>query len=647
VWPADPAKLSAVRNSGRPIHVLVAVLTVALGAWSAPVPERASAPGGYRWDLTELYPTDAAWAADRDGIRQAIGQVATLRGTSGESPAALRKTLAAWYALDERIARLFAFASMRFDLDQRVGRNQQMQQQAEELRTDFAAASAWLRPEILALGADKVREFVVADPALAPYRQPLDDVLRRAHHTLPPELEKVVAQAGSMAGAGRAIREVFVNADFPYPEVTLSTGETVVLEPAAFTKYRAAAYGEDRQRVFRAFFEAHGRYARTLGTALDAEIRAHVYQRDVRAFGSCVEAALFADNIPVSVYSRLLAETHRNLPTLHRYLDLRQRMMGLDELGYEDLYAPIVPRYERTFTPQEASALTVEAVRPLGREYQEALRRGIEAGWVDWFPSPGKRSGAYSTSVYGVHPFQLQNFTGLYDEVSTMAHESGHSMHSDLSDRAQPYPTHDYPIFIAEVASTVTENLLVHSMIERAKTDDERLFLLGSWLDTLRTTMFRQTLFAEFELRIHEQVERGEPLTGEGLSALYLDLVRTYYGHDRGVCSIADVYGAEWAYIPHFYYDFYVYQYATSVVASVSIADGIRSEATPSRAESRRRDDYLAMLSAGSSRYAFDLLEGAGVDLRTAAPYEAAFREMSHVIDEMEAIVDRRAGAGR
>jgi oligoendopeptidase F len=305
-----------------------------------------------------------------------------------------------------------------------------------------------------------------------------------------------------------------------------------------------------------------------------------------------------------------------------------------------------VSRYERTFTPEQAKSLTLAAVAPLGKEYQEVLGKGFESGWVDWFPRTGKRSGAYSTIAYGFHPFQLQNFTGLYEEVSTLAHESGHSMHSFLSDRAQPYATHDYPIFVAEVASTLNENLLVGSMLAKAGSDDEKLFLLGSHLDGLRTTLFRQGLFAEFELRIHDMAAKGDPLNGENLSALYLKLVREYYGHDQGVCEVKDAYGAEWAYIPHFYYDFYVYQYATSVIASVKLADGIRAEAAATPPQTTRRDAYLKMLSAGSSRYAYDMLKEAGVDMATSAPFAAAMRDMNQTIDAMEAILDKR-GAKR
>jgi len=284
-------------------------------------------------------------------------------------------------------------------------------------------------------------------------------------------------------------------------------------------------------------------------------------------------------------------------------------------------------------------------VAPLGDEYVSTLKAGLANRWTDWFPSEGKASGAYSAMVYGLHPFQLQNFTGQYGEVSTLAHESGHSMHSYLAAKAQPYVTWRYPIFVAEVASTLNENLLVNAMLADAKTDDERLFLLGNELDGLRTTLFRQVLFAEFELRIHEMVEKGEPLTGDNLKALYLKLVREYYGHDQGICDIDELYAAEWAFIPHFYFDFYVFQYATSVMASLALAEGIRSEAVAVPPLTKRRDQYLQMLRAGASRYAYDILKDAGVDLAKPAPFDAAMREMNGVMDRIEAILAKREAA--
>jgi oligoendopeptidase F len=370
---------------------------------------------------------------------------------------------------------------------------------------------------------------------------------------------------------------------------------------------------------------------------LNAQVKSHVFEKEVRKFDSAVEAAIFRGNIPKSAYTQLLADVHTNLPTLHRYLRLRQRMMGVDTLRYEDLYAPIVKSVDLRYTPEQAEEMVLAALAPLGPDYVGTLRQGFAERWVDWMPTTGKRSGAYSTGVYGVHPYQLQNFTGLYDEVSTLAHESGHSMHTYLSNQHQPYVTADYATFVAEVASTLNEALLLDYMLKRTKDKDTRLFLLGSRLDNLRTTLFRQTLFGEFELKVHELSERGEPLTGEKLNQLYLDLVRAYYGHDQGVCRVDDRYAVEWAYIPHFYYDFYVYQYATSMVASSSLAGGVLRETGKKKAPSR--DAYLNMLSSGSSKYPIDLLKDAGVDMTTSAPFSAAMTDMNRVMDEMEKLL--------
>jgi oligoendopeptidase F len=328
-----------------------------------------------------------------------------------------------------------------------------------------------------------------------------------------------------------------------------------------------------------------------------------------------------------------------NLPTLHRYLRLRRRMMGVDTLRYEDLYAPIIKSVDLHFTPEQAMTRTLDAVKPLGTSYTETLRKGFTGGWMDWMPTTGKRGGAYSSGAYGVHPYQLMNFTGIYEEVSTLAHESGHSMHTYLADQHQPYVTHDYAIFVAEVASTLNENLLLHSMLDQTKDKATRLFLLGSYLDNLRGTLFRQVMFAEFELRIHELAEKGETLTGEGMSKLYLELVRKYYGHAAGVCKVDDLYGVEWSYVDHFFYNFYVYQYATSIIASTAIANGIRAEAALPAHPTKNRDVYLAMLSSGSSKYPIDLLKGAGVDMTTSAPFKAAMKEMNSVMDEMEKLL--------
>jgi oligoendopeptidase F len=542
------------------------------------------------------------------------------------------------------LAALRSYANQLRDEDTRVARPQALLAEVEQLWVRFSAETSFLRPEILTLDAAQVASFLAAEPKLAPYRPFLDDVLRRKPHTLTPAEERIVARTGDLAGAADAFYSVFTNADLPYPEVTLSTGEKVRLDAAAYTKYRGAPARADRERVFDAFWTTYGQFTRSLGTSLYQQVRAHVFYKDVYKFDSSLEASLFDYAIPPGVYHQLLADVRANLGTLHRYLRLRKRILGVDQLRYSDIYAPLVGQADLSYTPEQAMGLVVKAAAPLGDAYVATLRRSFTERWIDFLPSTGKRSGAYSTAVYGVHPYQLQNFMGKYDDVSTLAHESGHSMHSYLSDTNQPYATHDYSLFVAEVASTLNENLLFHSMLEGANDDETRLFLLGSYLDGLRGTLFRQTQFAEFELKIHDMVERGEALTGEALTRMYLDLTRQYYGHAQGVCDVPDKYGVEWAYIPHFYWNFYVYQYATSVVAATSIANGIRDEARGGDpASTKNRDAYLKMLSSGSSKYPIDLLRDAGVDMTTSRPFDAAIREMNDVMDRIERILDRRA----
>jgi oligoendopeptidase F len=529
------------------------------------------------------------------------------------------------------------------DQDTRVARNQQMAQQAAQVYSELQTATAYMRPEILAIGRPTIERFITEEPRLAQYRMFLDDILRAAPHTLTPPEEKVLARAGLLAQAGGAVHSVFTNADLPYPEVTLSTGEKIRLDASAYGKYRASPVKADRDAVFAAFWGRYGEFTRTLATTLNAHVESHAFNKDVRKFGSSLEAALFEYNIPVSVYQRLIDDVHANLPTLHRYLRLRQKIMGLPALGYEDLYAPIVERVQLEYTPEQAMALTLDAFAPLGQEYVDVLRKGYASRWVDFLPTTGKRTGAYSTSVYDAQPFQLLNFNGAWEDVSTLAHESGHSMHSYLAAKHQPYATAGYSIFVAEVASTLNENLLFHHVLDRTQDDPTRLFLLASYLDTMRTTLFRQTLFAEFELRIHEAVERGEPLTDEALSKLYLELLRKYYGHDQGIVNVAEPYGAEWAYVPHFYRDFYVYQYATSLIGGMSLAENIiGKDAVKSGRAAKGREAYLRLLKSGSSRYPVDLLKDAGVDMTTSQPFDAAIREMNRIMDEIERIHARQ-----
>jgi oligoendopeptidase F len=631
-------------TSHRLVHVLATIAVAGCLTAPARATERAEVPERYKWKTADLYPSESAWLEARDAIAARLPALARFQGRMGESADAFTTALSTRMAVDSALARLQVYASMVKDEDARVTRPTELSRMADLLAVDYASAVSYMRPEILALGPDRVRAFVTQDARLQPYRPWLEDILRYAPHTGSAPEEKIVSQAGVMVTGPSNAYDVFKAADMPYPEVTLSTGEKVRIDDAAYTQYRALADRDDRRKVFQAFWGCHKNFERTLGTVLDAEIKTHLFDKNVHHYASCLEAALFASNVPAGVYRQLIADVHANLPTLHRYLRLRQRMMGVDTLSYEDLYAPIIREVDLHYTPEQATELLLGAVAPLGPDYVATLRHGLGSGWVDWIPTTAKQSGAYSTGAFGVHPYQLLNFTGLYDEVSTLAHESGHSMHTLLSDQNQPYPTHDYKIFVAEVASTLNENLLLHYMLDRTRDRDTRLFLLGNQLDNLRQTLFRQVLFAEFELKINELAEQGEPLTGERLSALYLGMLKEYYGDAQGICRVNDLYGVEWAYIQHFYMNFYMYQYATSIIGSSSIAAEMRTEAALRKPVTRQRDAYLRMLRAGSSKDPIDLLKDAGVDMTTSAPFTAAMKEMNGIMDEMEKLLVEKPG---
>jgi oligoendopeptidase F len=606
--------------------------------------DRSQVADRYKWKLDDLYPSDEAWTRAREAFPARIEAFARRRGHLADGTKAVVEALTQYAAVRQESDRLQVYAMSRNDEDTRVARYRAMRAEAESLGVKLDAASSWMRPELLALPAARLKALA-AEPRLKDWRFFLQDLLRWKPHTLSADQERLVSMAGELERAPATTFEVLTDADLPFPTVKLSTGESIRLDGSGYYRARAAADPADRRKVFQAFFGAYKGYERTIGTTFYAQLRAYAFEMEVHHFGSTLEAALFGDNIPVAVYQQLVKDANASLPTLHRYLALRKRMLGLDKLGYEDLYAPLVKDSERSYAVDEAKALVLAAVAPLGQDYQAKLRHGLESGWTDFLPSTGKRSGAYSNAVYGVHPFQLLNYNGQYDDVSTLAHESGHSMHYLLSNENQPYPTAQYATFVAEVASTLNENLLFHRSLDEAKTDVDRLSLLGERLESLRTTLFRQTMFAEFELAAHQRAEKGEALTGEALTALYLDVVRKYYGHAQGVCDVDALYGVEWAYIPHFYRDFYVFQYATSLVASTALAQGIRDD--EAKGGTAARDRYLKLLSSGGSDFPVELLKKAGVDMTTSAPFQAAMADMNATMDRIEEILARTPAGQR
>ena len=601
--------------------------------------ERSDVPVKYQWDLTALYADEAAWAAGKQELLQLLPALGARQGKLGASAASLLEAMTAWEEASLRADRLYSYAFQLYSEDTRVARSMQMQQEMSQVYNQFQSAVAFMRPEILAIGREQIDAYLAAEPRLRQYGMYFDNILRAAPHTLSPAEEKVLARMGVLGTTGGTVQSVFRSADMPFPEITLANGEKVRLDASGYEKYRASPNKADRDAAFKAFWTRYNEFTRTFAATLNATVEASVAQRDVRKFPTTLDASLFDDNIPRSVYMQLLADVNANLPTLHRYLKLRQKIMGLPQLGYEDLYAPIVQRVDLEWTPEQAMQMTLDSFAPLGKDYVEALRKGYADRWVDFMPNTGKSPGAYSNTVYGVRPYQLMNYNGAWSDVSTLAHESGHSMHSYLSNAKQPYATANYSLFVAEVASTLNENLLFHHVLDQTQDDRTRLFLLSSYLDSMRTTLFRQTLFAEFEMKMHEAVERGEPLTGESLNKLYLELLRRYYGHDQGVVNVDERYQAEWAFIPHFYRPFYVYQYATSMIGGMQLADGmIGKAAVKSGKATANRAAYLRLMEAGSSKYPIDLLKDAGVDMTTSRPFDAAMREMNAIMDEIERI---------
>lgn len=619
------------------------LLLVLLGAGVA---SGAAVAGGdvddrYRWNLNDLYQTGEEFIAARAALAARLNELEQEKGKLATSPASLKRALDTMYGLSKELSRLFAYAAMRSDEDTRVPENLGALQEMQQLAATFGAKSAWLAPEILAMPPGTVDSFLAKEPGLAPYAFFLKDTERQRAHTLSQPEEKLLAEAGMLAAAPGNLYSVLANADLPFPQVTLSDGTQVRLDQAAYARYRAVPNRSDRILVFQQFWGTFKEFERTLGVALDAQVRRDDFFARVRRYPSALAAALSANNVPEGVYRTLIAEANRALPTLHRAFRLRGRLLGIADLAYHDIYPPLVPHLDLKFPVEKGKQLVLDALAPLGEEYLTVTRKGFKSRWIDFFPRQGKRSGAYSQgAAYDVHPYVLMNYNDDYESVSTLAHEWGHTMHSYLANAAQPYPTADYSIFIAEVASTFNEALLLEKMLKEAKTDDEKLFLLGSYLEGLRGTFFRQTMFAEFELAIHEASARGEALTGARLTELYGSLLRRYHGHDEGVVRIDDLYTVEWAYIPHFYRNFYVYQYATSLAASALLSQEVL-KGTPGA-----REHYLGMLKAGGSRYPNEILKDAGVDLASPEPYRALMTRMNWAMDEIERIVAAKKGRG-
>jgi oligoendopeptidase F len=622
-----------------PYVALVAVLTsVTMMTTTAIASAQATdpAPDQIEWDLSEIYPSFEAWDTTRGQLATQVEALAAYRGRLGESAATLREAFDAISGAEKELSRLYVFAFLKADEDRRVSGDQERRGLAAALLSEFGEAVAFLSPELLGVGSPTIERFLAEEPGLARHAFNIRNILRQEPHTLSDESEQVIAATGPVVQGAERIYAMLTSSDLPFPTVTLSSGEEITLDQAAYSLHRASSDRADRKLVFDTFWGSWKGYETSIGQTLDTQVKAHVFQAKVRHYDSALDAALSGSNIPTAVYHKLVEAAHRHLPSLHRYFKIRQRMLGLDDLHYYDIYPSLVAS-DRTFDIDESKALTLASAAPLGSHYLDLLREGFAGNWMHVYPQTGKAPGAYMYgSIYDLHPFLLLNHNGQFNDVSTFTHEWGHAIHTMLSTEHNPYETSSYATFTAEIASTTNEVLLQEHMLAQDISDNERLFYLGTALEAARGTFFRQVMFAEFELKIHEMVEAGEALSGQKMSQVYEGLLRQYHGAHDGVMAIDQAYAVEWAFIPHFYRNFYVFQYATSIAGGTMFAERFLT------GDEQARDDYLAVLSAGGSRYAYELLQEYGIDLATDAPYDALIARMDRVMDQIEAILDRQ-----
>ena len=594
------------------------------------LPARKAVPAGDTWDLASLCRSDAEWEEALAVWEARISQFAPYAGTLGTSAERLAECLAHDLAFDREGDRLGTYAQLRASEDLASADAQRMVGRFQHVSTRAGEAASFIRPEIMAIPPATLADWMSL-PVLAPYRLLLERIVRTRPHTLSEREEKLLAMQGTFAGtAGKVFRQL-TDADLKFGDVTTGKGERVELSNATFTTLLHDTAPDVRRTVFHQFYAEYEAHANTLAATLSGSNERDIYAARVRGFPSAVEAALFSDNVPLSVYDRLVDAVRGNLPAVHRYYDLRKRVLGLDEIHLYDCYVPLVPELEQRHTWDQAVAVILESLAPLGGDYGQRLERGLRGRWCDRYPNAGKRSGAFSSGTYDSDPYILMNFQeDVIEHVFTLTHEAGHSMHTRFSADAQPYQYSGYTIFVAEVASTFNDQLLTRLLLERATSPKERAAIIAREIDSIRATIIRQTMFAEFERKTHASAEAGEPLTLERLRGIYRELLAAYFGPRFTVDPQLEL---ECLRIPHFYNAFYVYKYATGLAAAITLAKRVADGAPGAL------DRYLGFLKGGSSKWPLDLLRDAGVDLETPAPVDTALARFSELVDELATLL--------
>ena len=606
---------------------------------------RSAVPDSAKWRLTPLFASDAVFereltriAGDRQKLKTFAGKLA--------NPKALRDCLALYFSTRLATNKLTMYANLRFDSDQADTKLQTLRDKSLQALNDLMRDAGFMRREILALDDAALAAAIAQESKIAEYRPYIDEMRRRKDRVLSPEAERALALAGDNLWAEIDLNEIPSDfektfkgllTDIPLPKIRDEDGNEVQLTLSNYPKYRGSRVREVRRAAVESFFATLKQYRHTFAATLAGQMSLDVMFARARGYDTAVAAYLDKDNINTTVYENLITTIHANLAPLHDYVALRKEVMKVDQIHIYDLYTPLVPSVTMEFPYAEAAKILPAALKPLGSEYLKVLATGLDLknGWLDLYPNKNKESGAFSSSVFGVHPYVKLNYYNEFDDISTLAHEYGHALHSHLSMTHQPYVTFNYSTFIAEIASTFNEKLLSEYLLKKAKNDDERLYILNHLLESIRTTIFRQTLFAEFELAAHTAVEKGTPLTAELLCDTYKNLVHEFYGPSFTLGDNDDI---EWAYIPHFYYKYYMYSYALGLSSGIALAEKVAS------GDVAKRDAYLNMLAGGASKPPLELLKGGGVDLTKPEAIEAAARLMQKTLDEMRAILKKKAG---
>lgn len=586
----------------------------------------------YKWKIEDLYENDQLWQQEVDQILSLTEELKGYKGRLGESAETLYSYLSLSDKADQLMERVYVYANQKFHEDTTNGIYQDLSDKATNIMMTLNSATSFATPEILEIPEQKIEAFYKEKMELLQYQRMIQEIMKDKPHTLSSEMEELLAQTAELADGPDSAFSMFNNADIKFPTIKNEDGEEVEITHGRYGKLMESTDRRVRKETFEGLYSSYKKFKNTLASLYSTNVKKDIFYTKVRNYNSSLEHALDDSRIPVEVYHNLIEAVHENLPAMYKYMKLRKKALKVDELHMYDIYAPMVEDFKMEVTFEEAKQIVKEGLKPLGEEYLSILQEGFDTGWIDVYENEGKRSGAYSWGAYGTHPYVLLNFQNTLNNTFTLAHEMGHAIHSYYSDKTQPITYAGYRIFVAEVASTCNEALLMAHLIANAKDKKEKAYLINYHLEQFRATLYRQTMFAEFEMLTHQMAEEGQALTAENLSSLYYDLNKKYYGDE--VVIDEDI-AMEWARIPHFYRNFYVYQYATGYSAAIALSKRILE-----KGESAVEEYIHNFLCGGSSKDPIDLLKGAGVDMSSKEPVEQALMVFADLVDQLEELID-------